>query len=58
MADIRRMKFVVSQNDYTNQWRAVVDGWEPGEAIGVGDTPGEAVDDLLECIEQLKKPEA
>jgi hypothetical protein len=30
-------------------WQAVHEGYEPGDAIGRGETEQEAIDDLLDC---------
>lgn len=36
----------------SHDWCATLDGYEPGDPIGYGATPGEAVDDLLVEQEQ------
>jgi len=57
MTNLTRRKFIVSRCDFTGQWRAIDDSWEPDsdEPIGVGDTPGEAVDNLIESEEIIRK---
>lgn len=33
-------------------WCATLDGWEPGDVVGSGRTEREAIDDLLDKIEE------